>query len=161
METLNMPSLQTKNFTFGTGTSVSTFGLLSATSKTSNTAELSPLGADDVGIVFIKAHNSAGSVTLPTTAAGVPIYLQGSRDNVNWVNVSSFNLGPTNGTGTATVYTNFSNPETNTRPTTLGTTDYISTMGVVQLYPYMRLSWAGSTLTGNVVTGLTAYIGEA
>ena len=150
-----MPSLQTKTFNFTSGGTTSTFALLSAITK-SNTTELQPLGADDVGVVFIKAYNTA-TCTLPTTTTGVPIYLQGSRDNVDWVNVSAFNLGPTNGT----TLTNFSNPETNDRPATLGATAYVSAMGVVQLFPYMRLSWTGSSLTGNGSTGISGYIGEA
>jgi len=153
-----MPSLQTKNFTFTSGTTVSTSGTV-ANTLVSNVAELAPLGNDDVGIVFLKVAAN-GSATLPTTAAGCPIWLQGSRDKLDWVNVSSFNLGPTNGT-TPTVYTNFSSTETNTRPTTLSPGEYVSAMGVIQLFPYMRLSMVGSTITSNVATVLSGYIGEA
>lgn len=151
-----MPSMQSKNFTFTSGTTVTTFGLMGTFTKT-DAVQLQPLGTDDVGLVFIKAYNTSSSVTLPTTATGAPIWLQGSNNGVDWANITSFNLGP----ASSTVVANFSNPETGARPTTLSTSEYVSALGIVQLMPYMRLSWAGSTLTSNSNTGISGYIGEA
>ena len=116
--------------------STQTKALCSAASMASATRTTSvrfdPLGFDDLGYVFVKVYQAgASAVSRPATDSIVEI--QGSLDNTDWcvlarLNMSSNQVEPKD----------FYQPDA----TGLGSSGgYISSCVVVQLMPFMRVSY--------------------
>jgi hypothetical protein len=117
-----------------------------ATAAKTTGVPFDPLGNDDMGYIIVKVYqDSASAVTRPSTDSFVEIH--GSLDNSTWAVLARLNMS-----SGQTEPKDFYSPDT-----ALGTNGgYISSCAILQLMPYMRVSYP--VLTN---AKITAFVAEA